>query len=186
METVTAYAALLVTARYCEATDRRLQRGMERRIEASDLHQVRSKRKQRSGRRTDTLPDAAAPSGVRRANSSMVLLVNRAGATNCDPPCTMRCPTAARPPLPALLVGPLQDIVQNVRLASGVRASSRSRTLLPSMSLTVRCGLSPISATSPANRYAGSAPVDVEQTELDAGGSGVQGEHCFRHRRHLV
>jgi hypothetical protein len=51
MEAVTAYAALLITARYREATGWRLQRGMERRVKTPDLHHIRTKRQQCSGRR---------------------------------------------------------------------------------------------------------------------------------------
>src|ERR1700733_1134382 len=95
----------------------------------------------------------------------MVLRFNRTGATNCDPPCTMRCPIAASPPLPAFWS--TQPRISS-RISSRFRGAGqpRSRTLLPSMSLIVRCGLSPISATSPANRYLGSAPAMPNRPNL--------------------
>src|ERR1700684_887201 len=163
METIATDALLLVTARYREAADRGPQHGMERRIETSDLHQARSKRKQRSCRRQARLLVQRRHRG--QARQFVDGLARCTGATNCDPPCTMRCPTAARPPLPAFW-----SVHSRIsfRMSACFRGAgqSRSRTLLPCMSLTVKCGLWPVSEISPANRYTGLEPVRSNRPNL--------------------
>ena len=112
METVTKDTARLVTARYCETANRRLK--------TSDERPYRNIR-------PECVPDET-KTNVRQATGSLLmqrrhrgqasqfvdgLPVNRAGATNCDPPCTMRCPDSSEAAASRILIGPLQDIFQN-------------------------------------------------------------------------
>src|ERR1700684_959523 len=118
METIATDALLLVTARYREAADRGPQHGMERRIETPDLHQVRSKRKQRSCRRQARLLVQRRHRGQARqfvdGLARQPYRRNKLRSAMHD-----AMPDRGEATASCLLIGPLQDIVQNVRLLPG-------------------------------------------------------------------
>jgi hypothetical protein len=82
-------------------------------------------------------------------------------------------------------VGPVQDIVQNVFLLPGCRpAAIEDAFALHVLDREVRLAAGNRDLACEQIRGAGTG--QVEQSELDAGGSGVQGKHYFRHGRHLI
>jgi hypothetical protein len=88
----------------------------------------------------------------------------------------------SEPAAPGVLVGPTQDIVQNVLLLAGLRPVAVKDEFAMHV-LDGEVGLVADIRDLACKQVGGRRTGHAEQTELDAGGSGVQREHCFRHRR---